>query len=68
MPSPLPLLTLFLSAIRLGLGLSLFLSFTHTHTHTPDFPGGPVIKNPPADAGDEGLILGLGRSHMPRGN
>ena len=23
-----------------------------------DFPGGPVVKNPPANAGDLGLILG----------
>ena len=26
-----------------------------------DFPGGSVIKNPPANAGDVGLIPGLGR-------
>ena len=26
------------------------------------FPGGSVIKNPPAHAGDMGLISGLGRS------
>ena len=26
------------------------------------FPGGSVIKNPPANAGDVGLILGLERS------
>ena len=26
-------------------------------------PGGSVVKNPPANAGDEGLIPGLGRSH-----
>ena len=31
-----------------------------------DFPGGPVVKNPPANAGDTGSIPGLGRSHMPR--
>ena len=30
-----------------------------------DFHGGTVVKNPPANAGDKGLILGLGRSHMP---
>ena len=29
-----------------------------------DFPGGPVVKNPPANAGDRGSIPGLGRSHM----
>ena len=27
-----------------------------------DFPGGSVVKNPPADAGDVGLIPGSGRS------
>ena len=26
------------------------------------FPGGTVVKNPPANAGDSGLIPGLGRS------
>ena len=25
-----------------------------------DFPGGPVVKNPPSDAGDVGLIPGQG--------
>ena len=25
-----------------------------------DFPGGPVVKNPPSDAGDTGSIPGLG--------
>ena len=28
-----------------------------------DFPGGPVVKYPPANAGDTGLIPGPGRSH-----
>ena len=32
-----------------------------------DFPGGPVIKNPPCNAGNTGLIPDLGRSHTPRG-
>ena len=32
------------------------------------FPGGSVVKNPPANAGDTGLIPGQGRSHMPQGN
>ena len=31
-----------------------------------DFPGGPVVKNLPAYAGDRGSIPGPGRSHMPR--
>ena len=30
-----------------------------------DFPGGAVVKNPPSNAGDSGLIPGQGtRSHM----
>ena len=28
------------------------------------FPGGLVVKNPPANAGDMGSIPDLGRSHM----
>ena len=33
-----------------------------------DFPGGPVVKNLPANAGDMGSSPGLGRSHMPWNN
>ena len=33
-----------------------------------DFPGGAVVENPPANAGDTGSIPGPGRSHMPRSN
>ena len=32
------------------------------------YPGGPVVKNLPGNAGDTGLMPGLGRFHMPRGN
>ena len=32
------------------------------------FPGGAVVENPPANAGDMGSSPGLGRSHMPRSN
>ena len=35
---------------------------------TRDFPGGAVVKNPPANAGDTGLIPGPGSSHMLRSN
>ena len=35
---------------------------------TGDFPGGTVVKNPPANAGDMGSSPGPGRSHMPRSN
>ena len=36
--------------------------------NNPGFPGGTVVKNPPANAGDTGLSPGLGRSRMPRSN
>ena len=32
------------------------------------FPGGAVVKNPPANAGDTGSSPGPGRSHMLRSN
>ena len=32
------------------------------------FPGGAVVENLPANAGDTGPSPGLGRSHMPRSN
>ena len=37
----------------------IFVSHLHS---TEGFPGGPVVKNPPASAGDVGLIPGSGRS------
>ena len=33
-----------------------------------DFPSGPVIRNPPANAEDMGSIPGPGRSYMPQSN
>ena len=33
-----------------------------------DFPGGTVVKNPPANAGDTGSSPGLERSHMLQSN
>ena len=33
-----------------------------------DFPGGPVVENPPTNAGDTGSTPGLGRSHMLQRN
>ena len=32
----------------------------------PDFPGGPVVKNVPASAGDTGSVSDPGRFHMQR--
>ena len=33
-----------------------------------DIPGGAVVKNPPANAGDMGSSSGPGRSHTPQSN
>ena len=41
----------------------------HTCKHMLfDFAGGPVVKDPPANAGDIGSIPGLGRFHLPQSN
>ena len=37
-----------------------------TYKNPQGFPGGSVVKNPPANAGDTGSIPDLGRSHMPQ--
>ena len=55
---------------------TIIYTYTHTHTHTHtqimqalkndktwDFPGGAVVMNPPANAGDSGSSPGPGRSH-----
>ena len=36
--------------------------YTHTNKHILGFPGGSVVKNPPANAGDAVSIPGSGRS------
>ena len=36
--------------------------------HRLGFPGGAVVKSPPANAGDMGSSPGPGRSHMLRSN
>ena len=33
-----------------------------------NFPGGPLVKNPPANAGHIGLVPDPGRSHMLQSN
>ena len=35
---------------------------THIVVNSQGFPGGSVVKNPPANEGDMGSISGLGRS------
>ena len=47
----------------------VWLSLTHTaKTGKVHCPGGPVVKNLPAGAGDMGSNPGPGRSHMLWGN
>ena len=40
----------------------------HQERSSRGFPGGAVVENLPANAGDTGSSPGLGRSHMPRSN
>ena len=40
----------------------------HHQKNLQDFPGGSMVKNLPANAGDTSLIPDPGRFHMPQGN
>ena len=40
----------------------------HQETEKQEFPGGPMVKIPPANVGDMGSIPGLRRFHMLWGN
>ena len=44
------------------------VSISQLRPNPPDFPGGPVAKNPPASVSDMGFIPGPGRFHVLRGN
>ena len=45
-----------------------YYSYLIQNYKTRDFPGGAVVKNTPANAGDMGSSPGPGRSHMPWSN
>ena len=45
-----------------------FQSVTKSYKSISGLPGGPVVKNPPTNAGDMGSISGQGRSHMLQDN
>ena len=47
---------------------SLIIREMQIKTKMRGFPGGAVVENLPANAGDTGSSPGLGRSHMPRSN
>ena len=51
---------------RIGVGKAL--TQRPQKVPTENFPGGAVVKNPPANARDTGSIPGPGRSHMPWSN
>ena len=57
-----PAMVSFMS-MWLGYSVQLF-----DQTLIQGFPGGAVVKNLPANAGDTGSSPGPGRSHMPRSN
>ena len=68
-PSCLSFLVCLMSAVaHSGSSSSLCSSGLYQQATPRDFPGGAVVKNPPANAGDTGSIPGLGSSHMPRTN
>ena len=48
--------------------LGIYPEKTIIQKDTCGFPGGAVVKNPPANAGHTGSSPGPGRSHMPRSN
>ena len=50
------------------LGEKMEQHINNYNTNLGGFPGGAVVENPPANAGDTGSSPGLGRSHMPRSN
>ena len=60
-----------LHTIKCTLLVSSSMSFANEYSQDLehwDFPGGSVVKNPPANAGDTGSIPGPERSHMPWSN
>ena len=48
--------------------LQLVTGVVYQELQLEGFPGGAVVENLPANAGDTGSSPGLGGSHMPRSN
>ena len=57
-----------LAGVYFANNLLIRLKGQFVKTETLGFPGGAVVENLPANAGDTGSSPGLGRSHMPRSN
>ena len=53
--------------MKINQGLAFF-AYPQQEGTGRGFPGGAVVKNPPANAGDKGLSPGPGRSHMLQSN
>ena len=51
--------------MKIKIGYCMIKTLYILKLYTRDFPGGAVVKNLPANAGDTRSIPGLGRSHMP---
>ena len=51
-----------------GHGVGLEKDFLKKKQKVEGFPGGPVVRNPPANPGDTGSIRDPERSHVPRGS
>ena len=49
-------------------GCFFLTHISYCKTKDLGFPGGAVVKNLPANAGDMGSSPSLGRSHMPQSN
>ena len=45
-----------------------YQAYSYVQSPQLDFPGGEVVKNPPANAGHMGSSPGPGRSHVPLSN
>ena len=54
--------------VYLKLGQKVFLPSCVLKIDIWGFPGGSVVKNLPANAGDTGLTTDLGRDHIPQSN
>ena len=60
------LILIVLTNLLDGGGRELHLTDLEIKKQTRGFPGGAVVENLPANAGDTGSSPGLGRSHMPQ--
>ena len=60
--------TIWFVLIKFHSWLTAFYSISKNKTNFSDFPGGAVVKNPPANAGDRGSSPGPGISHMLQSN